>query len=175
MGLLPLPRCLPVHRAVGCALLACLTVAGLSGQTTPPRPRRVLVLPFENISHDPADDWLTIGFAETIGAELAQLPTLSVVSLSPDGSDPTDGHHRSAQEAGRRVHASWVVAGEIQRLDQRLRVTVRLIGVAASHFSDDGDQLELFTKESDDRTRDLDRTTDEIRSKFGAGAIRRGG
>ena len=52
---------------------------------------------------------------------------------------------------------------------------VRLIGFGASHLTTAGEQLQLFTAQTDRRHRDLDRATDSIQAKFGEAAIRRGG
>ena len=51
---------------------------------------------------------------------------------------------------------------------------VRLIGVGISQFTDEVEQLNLFTQRTDDRHRRLDAVTDTIKSKFGADAIHRG-
>ncbi len=51
---------------------------------------------------------------------------------------------------------------------------VRLIGVTATQFSGEG-QLELFTDKTTERHRRLDAAIDQINSKFGKIAVRRGG
>ncbi|MHC4109191.1 MAG: hypothetical protein ACYSTY_14010, partial [Planctomycetota bacterium] len=52
---------------------------------------------------------------------------------------------------------------------------VRLIGFGASQLTTTGDQLQLFTDKIEERRRALDRVTDSIQTKFGPGAIHRGG
>jgi DNA polymerase IV len=65
-------------------------------------------------------------------------------------------------------------------LRTRRRTGARLLGVAVSHFSpvDEGTQLVLFDADSEaletERDRRLSRVTDEIRARFGPGAIRPG-
>ncbi len=51
---------------------------------------------------------------------------------------------------------------------------VRLIGVGVSQFTNEAEQFDLFTQQTDDRSRRLDATTDAIRNKFGSGAVQRG-
>ena len=56
------------------------TVSGTAEAQESARPRTVLVVPFENISAEPADDWLTEGIAETVTVDLHQIPALTVVT-----------------------------------------------------------------------------------------------
>ena len=49
---------------------------------------------------------------------------------------------------------------------------IRLLGVAARHFAPMAQQLDLFTPR-DDRLERLTHTVDEIRDKFGNGALKR--
>ncbi len=51
---------------------------------------------------------------------------------------------------------------------------VRLIGVGISQFTDEAEQFNLFTQQTDDRSRRLDAATDAICNKFGSGAVQRG-
>jgi DNA polymerase IV len=51
---------------------------------------------------------------------------------------------------------------------------VRLIGVSVSQLGTGGGQAALFADPADVRGRALDRATDAVRERFGAGAIRRG-
>jgi DNA polymerase IV len=69
----------------------------------------------------------------------------------------------------------------LARLRERRRVPARLIGVAASHFlGGPATQLTLFEESArapveTDRDRRLSRATDDLRRRFGPGAIRPGG
>ena len=53
--------------------------------------------------------------------------------------------------------------------------SVRLIGVGVSHFSESPGQGSLFEQDERARDRAVDRASDEITKRFGAGAIRFGG
>ncbi|MEE3201924.1 MAG: hypothetical protein VX262_01365, partial [Acidobacteriota bacterium] len=52
-------------------VLFCIIYEGLATGATPPD--RVAVIPFVNITGNTADDWIGIGIAETITAELERL------------------------------------------------------------------------------------------------------
>ena len=125
--------------AVALALLATLARpsaveaqggAPASADEIPLRPRTVVVVPFVNISGDPDIDWLGTGIAQTVTADLEQLPDLSVIGregLARDLSDTTDD--MSAREVARERGIAWFVDGGFQRLGDQLRITARIVSV----------------------------------------------
>ena len=70
----------------------------------------VVVLPFTNISGAPADDWLSVGIAESIRVDVSAAS--GFISLTSTDID--------------QVQSAWVVSGAFQRIDDRLRITVQL-------------------------------------------------
>ena len=70
----------------------------------------VVVLPFTNISGAPADDWLSVGIAESIRVDVSA--AYGFISLTSTDID--------------QVQSAWVVSGAFQRIDDRLRITVQL-------------------------------------------------
>ena len=46
---------------------------------------RVAILPFVNLSQAPSDEWLGVGIAETVAAELSRAPGLTVVRHVEEG------------------------------------------------------------------------------------------
>ena len=52
---------------------------------------------------------------------------------------------------------------------------VRLIGVSATRLTTDGEQLDLFAAETNERLRRLDGALDAINARFGKRSIHRGG
>lgn len=130
--------------------------AGVSGQDFVPMDRpdgTFAVLPFINISRDEADDWLGDGFAETVAADLAASPGVSVVGRDQVESTLTEGPGEvldasAATRLGRSVGANWVVTGGFQRVGERLRVTVRLLDAGTGSVTDsvtaDGTMDEVF-------------------------------
>ena len=142
-----------VHGALrfGAAVLFPIAL-GFAGAVHAQSPQTVVVVPFVNISGQPADHWFGAGIAETVTTELDQVDGLSVVALNRVdgyglfegvGSDE-DALRNSARDAG----ASWVVAGGYQRLGNQLRITARIIDVLAgtAHRTTrvDGQVSELF-------------------------------
>ena len=111
------------------ALTLALLVAGASisaGQpsTEAGQTDRVAVLPFVNITGNAVDDWIGVGIAETIAAELDRMTTLIVVRAN--GGLSTGGNGDAVLATARQLDARWVVSGSYQRLDDQLRLTARL-------------------------------------------------
>ncbi|MYD71360.1 MAG: hypothetical protein F4W89_11550 [Acidobacteria bacterium] len=102
--------------------------AGASTAVMATEPVSVAIASFENISANPADDWIGAGIAETLSAEFARLDTVSVV--------------------GRQPVAKWLVTGAYQRVGDRMRITARVTdtetGAVASAARADGSVGELF-------------------------------
>ena len=85
----------------------------------------VAVLPFENLSPDPSDAYLSIGVPDMVLDRLSAVPQLTVIAR---GSTNDLGDKALApQEIGRRLGARFLIEGSTQRAGQRLRVTARLV------------------------------------------------
>ena len=87
------------------------------GSASVPRPGRVTVVPFTNLSQEPADAWVGLGIAETVAAALDTLSGLSVVRLGAAAAD-----ERSGRAAG-----GWVLRGAYQRAGGQIRITASLV------------------------------------------------
>ena len=88
----------------------------------------VLVAPFANLAGDPADDWIGVGIAEAVAIDLQATGTPVVRTAVQVRGDTGAG---GVLEAGRRAGAGRVVSGAYQRSGDLLRVTARLLDVAA--------------------------------------------
>ena len=107
--------------------------APLNGQTgSAAAPNSVMVVPFANVAGNPDVQWLEIGIAETVVADLEQLQGLSIVrSAGLDSSTETAPlRDRLALSAAREQGVSWLVSGGFQSLGEQLRITARIIDVA---------------------------------------------
>ena len=104
------------------------------------RARAVAVVPFANISAHPADEWIGVGIAETVAADLGQFD-LSIIGREAFAgvgrtSDPTMSDESATREWADALGVSWIVAGGFQRLGEQLVITARLVNVetgATSH------------------------------------------
>ena len=106
----------------------------------PPAPTNaVAVIPFTNITREPADDWIGSGIAETVTADLKSIKGLSLIGrervfdalrvLGSSGADTLD--ERMSIEVGRQLRATWLVSGGYQRLGDLIRITARFVEVGS--------------------------------------------
>ena len=91
--------------------------AAQAGQAT--QPRTIAVLPFDNISGQSDDDWLGLGIAETIIADLQRVGAVSLFDIG--NTLPLEG--------ARDLGLSWVITGGYQRVGDQLRITARILDV----------------------------------------------
>jgi TolB-like protein/DNA-binding winged helix-turn-helix (wHTH) protein len=88
-------------------------------------PRTVAVLPFENLSPDPANAYLALGMAEMVLNRLASVSDLVVIARA-SAFKAAEGNV-DARETGKVLNARYLVEGGVQREGDKLRVTARLI------------------------------------------------
>src|SRR4030095_14295615 len=87
--------------------------------------RAIAVLPFENLSSNPEDRFLTIGIQDEILTKLASLADLKVIArTSTQGyqSKPVD-----LRTVGRQLSVGRALEGSLQRSADKVRVNVQLI------------------------------------------------
>jgi TolB-like protein/DNA-binding winged helix-turn-helix (wHTH) protein len=126
----------PARILLVCVLLLAGAAIGLlyfrgsdkSKQAAPAtRIRSIAVLPFKPLSADGSDEYLGLGMADTLITKLSNLrqilvrPTSSVRKYMATDQDPL--------AAGREQRVDAVLEGSIQRLGDKMRLTVRLLNV----------------------------------------------
>ncbi len=115
-------------------------------QTAPPERPAVAVLPFENLSDDPEQEYFADGMTRALITELGRLPTLAVVAAA--SMLAYKGRRVSVAEVSRDLGARYVVEGGIQKSGRRFRVTAQLTDVDTGQqiWGDrfDGDLGDIF-------------------------------
>ena len=116
----------------------------------------VAVLPFANLSQNPADEWLRVGIAKTVMAGLDKLPGVSIVHPGPTQqaarrwlpAPEIDSGRLLTNEPGRELAATWVVRGAYQRAGDHIRITASLVdardGAPVQAVEVDGTISEVF-------------------------------
>ena len=116
----------------------------------------IAVITFTNITREPADEWIGSGIAETVAADLKNVPGLTVIgrervfdalrNLEPGEKSGSD--ERFTIDVGRGLGARWIVAGAFQRLGEMIRITARFIevdtGEVVRNVKIDGRLSEIF-------------------------------
>ena len=144
------PTGLRARTVTSAAGLLGLLVSAAPGLAQPPV---AAVVPFTNVSRQPADDWIGVGIAETVAADVQRVG-MAVVGWGAGGSPGTAGATApGALAAWRDRGVSWFVDGTLQRVGDRLRITTRVVDVAsgavAFNARVDGTWQDLF--ETEDR------------------------
>jgi TolB-like protein len=85
----------------------------------------VAVLPFNNVSNDPSQEYFTDGITEDIITALSKHRSLLVIARG--STFAFKGHSIDARRAGIDLGADYVVEGSVVRSGQRLRVSARLV------------------------------------------------
>lgn len=94
-------------------------------QSRPTAIESIAVLPLENLSRDPEQEYFTDGLTEALITSLAKIGALRVVSRTT--SMHYKGVHRPVREIAREVDADAVVEGSVLRSGERVRISIQLI------------------------------------------------
>jgi non-specific serine/threonine protein kinase len=98
----------------------------------------VAVLRFNNVTKNPEDDWLGVGIAETVTADLKNIEGMTVIGRELiyevlrrwSAENQTEFDEKFATRVGREVGARWIIGGGYQRIGEMLRITARFVEVA---------------------------------------------
>jgi TolB-like protein len=83
------------------------------------------VLPLENLSDDPAQDYFAEGMTDELITELAKIRGLRVISRT--SIKTYRNSRKSLPEIARRLNVSAIIEGTVLRFENRVRITVQLI------------------------------------------------
>jgi len=90
--------------------------------------RSIAVLPFQNLSRDPAREFFADGTTETLISSLAQIHALAVTSRT--SVMRYKGTTKALPDIARELGVDAIVEGSVQYADGRVRVTAQLIRAA---------------------------------------------
>ena len=90
-----------------------------------PKGPAIAVLPFNNLSGDPKQDYFSDGLTEDIMTELSRARDLRV--LARNTTFQYKGKAVDVSKLGYELKVGYVLEGSVQRTDDRLRVTAQLI------------------------------------------------
>jgi len=100
----------------------------LVGRERPPQIRSLAVLPLENLSRDPDQEYFADGMTDAVITDLAKIGALRVISR------PSVMRYkrtqRSVPEIAKDLNVDAIVEGSIERSGDRVRITAQLIRAA---------------------------------------------
>lgn len=140
--------------AVPMVMLATLAIWLHPGSWTAPvdtldpetAPYSIAVLPFDNLSGDPAQDYFADGMTDDLITGLARIPELFVIAR--DSSFFYKGQPVDIPAVAKRLNVRYVLHGSIRRAGERVRFNAQLVDTAsgshrwAEHY--DGKLNEIF-------------------------------
>ncbi|MBV9532283.1 MAG: tetratricopeptide repeat protein [Bradyrhizobium sp.] len=100
-------------------------VEGLSAAPPLPDKPSIAVLPFENMSGDPAHEYFADGMVEEIITALSRFKSLFVIARN--SSFTFKGHGVDVKEVGRRLGVRYVLEGSVRKASGKVRIAGQLI------------------------------------------------
>jgi adenylate cyclase len=117
--------------------------------------QRIAVLPFENISPNSADAYISDGLTEETISTLSKISGLRVIART--SVLRYRGSEKGIAEIGRELGVGTLLEGSVRKLGDKLRVTVQLI--------DSGTEEHLWAEDYDRRMEDVFEVQKEIATK----------
>ena len=96
---------------------------------TPPQKPSIAVLPFQNLSRDPEQDYFADGMVEEIITALSRVRSLFVIARN--SSFVYKGGAVDVRQVGRELGVRYVLEGSVRKSSDRVRITGQLIDAAS--------------------------------------------
>ncbi len=133
--------------AVAAALgLRWYSKSSATGAALPGTKPSIAVLPLQNLSNDPQNDYFSDGMTEEIGTKLARIHELSVISNY--AAARFKGTKLDPAQIGRELQVRYLLQGSVRKSENQVRINVQLIDssnglqVWADNFT--GDLKDVF-------------------------------
>src|ERR1700704_625352 len=143
--------------SVAC-LLSFLVVWGWRRASSPPTHSQgkivLAVLPFENLSRDPDQEFFSDGLTEEMIAQVGKLNRDHLAVVARSTVARYKGSKLAAKEIGKELNADYLVQGTVRRSSDRVRITVQLVEAQ--------NQTDLWTESYDRELKDLLAVQDSV-------------
>jgi adenylate cyclase len=126
--------------------------AGPPAKLSLPDKPSIAVLPFANMSDDPAQEYFADGITEEIITSLSKLQGLFVIARN--STFQYKGKAIDVRHVGRELGVRYVLEGSVRKSDDRLRITTQLVNTS------DGEHV--WAERYDRRLQDVFAVQDEI-------------
>ncbi len=132
------------------------------GLALPDKPS-VAVLPFTNLSQDPAQEYFSDGVTEDVITGLSQVSGLFVIARNSVFT--YKGKAVKVGDVGRELGVRYILEGGVQRAGSRVRITAQLVGAATGYH--------IWAERYDREVRDIFALQDEVTQQIvGALAVK---
>jgi TolB-like protein/DNA-binding winged helix-turn-helix (wHTH) protein/Tfp pilus assembly protein PilF len=139
-------------------LLSFLAVRGWRrASNAPPHSQGKIVLavlPSENLSRDPDQEFFSDGLTEEMIAQVGKLNRDRLTVVARSSVAKYKGSNLAAKEIGKELKADYLVQGSVRRWSDRVRITVQLIQAQ--------NQTDLWTESYDRELKDLLAVQDSV-------------
>jgi TolB-like protein/Tfp pilus assembly protein PilF len=112
-----------------------------------PRRSRLLVLPFVNLSGDPAQEYFSDAMTDEITTELAGLAPDALALIARTTAMRYKGTHKDIARIGRELDVDYVVEGGVRRAPDRVALSVTLVRASS--------QMHVFARRYDVPLREM--------------------
>jgi adenylate cyclase len=123
-----------------------------------PEKHSIAVLPFDNMSNDPAQEYFGDGISEDLITDLSKIPDLLVISRL--SSFTYKGKSVKIRQIAEELGARYVLEGSVQKANNSVRINAQLIDAASGHH--------LWAERYDGNTSDIFALQDKITRKIAA-------
>jgi adenylate cyclase len=133
---------------------AALRKAGLPENPPRPIPDRpsIAVLPFDNLSGDPEQEYFSDGITEDIITALSKTPKMLVIARN--STFTYKGKPVKVQQVANELSVRYVLEGSVQKAGERVRITAQLVDAKSGHH--------LWAEKYDRDLKDIFALQDEI-------------
>src|SRR3954464_7488398 len=105
-------------------LIATIRGSDAPGPRLPPDKPSLAVLPFQNMSGDPEQEYFTDGMVEEITTTIARFPWLSVIARN--SASTYKGKAVDVRQVARELGVRYVLEGSVRKARGRVRITGQL-------------------------------------------------
>jgi TolB-like protein/DNA-binding winged helix-turn-helix (wHTH) protein/Tfp pilus assembly protein PilF len=147
--------------AAATAVLAVVLWVVWQGRALPPaagpaQEQRLMlaVLPFENLSGDPQQEYFIAGLTEEMIAQLGRMHASRLGVIARTSVLQYAGTRKPIAEVGRELHVGYVLEGTVRREGERVRITTQLVEAAG--------QTQLWAEIYDRTAQDVLRVQSEV-------------
>ena len=116
----------------------------------------IVVLPFDNMSKDPEQDYFSNGITEVLTSDLSRIASLFVIARNT--AFTYKGKAINVQEVGKELGVRYVLEGSVQKADDQVRIVAQLIDTTTGSH--------LWSERYDRPLKDIFALQDEIVQKI---------